>query len=134
MTIANWDPRLETGIDVIDAQHKGLFVAVNDLADSFKSGQAADKARESLAFLAQYTVEHFQTEERFMKAMGYPDLGQHRVEHSRLVSTLQRLQVKQGKGYLVTAEVALFVADWLAHHIHEQDMGYVQFAQGQPKA
>jgi hemerythrin-like metal-binding protein len=128
VTVAVWEPRLETGIDVIDAQHRALFAAVNDLAVSFKSGQATDKARDSLAFLAKYTVEHFQTEERFMKAMGYPNLPAHRVDHGRLVSKLQMLQVKQGKGYLVTAEVALFVADWLTHHIEESDMGYVQFA------
>jgi hemerythrin len=128
MTLAVWGPSLETGIDVIDAQHKALFEAIDTLATSFRAGLAVTKARESLEFLARYTVEHFQTEERFMRAMGYPDLDAHRVEHGRLVSKLQMLQVKQGKGYLVTAEVATFVADWLAHHIHEADMGYVQFA------
>lgn len=127
MTVVEWDPRLETGIDVIDAQHRKLFEAINDLADSFKSGQALDKSRASLAFLAQYSVEHFQTEERFMRSMNYPDLASHRVEHVRLVSKLQTLQVKQDKGYLVTADVAIFVADWLSHHIQEADMGYVRF-------
>lgn len=128
MTVAAWGPDLETGIDVIDAQHRALFGAIQGLATSFREGQAVGKSKESLNFLARYTVEHFQTEERFMRAMGYPDLEQHRIEHGRLVSKLQMLQVKQGKGYLVTAEVATFVADWLAHHIHEADMGYVQFA------
>lgn len=128
MTIAAWDPSLETGIDVIDAQHRTLFDAIQSLATSFRTGDSAHRTKESLAFLARYTVEHFQTEERFMRAMGYPDYDQHRIEHGHLVSQLQHLQVKEGKGYLVTAEVATFVAEWLAHHIHEQDMGYVQFA------
>ncbi len=128
MTLVAWGPTLETGIDVIDAQHRTLFTAIHELAASFREGHAAGKAKESLEFLARYTVEHFQTEERFMRAMGYPSLELHRIEHGRLVSKLQMLQVKQGKGYLVTAEVATFVADWLAHHIHEADMGYVQFA------
>lgn len=128
MTVSTWDPSLETGIDVIDAQHRALFEAIQSLAASFRTGEAAHKTKDSLSFLARYTVEHFQTEERFMRAMGYPDYDRHRIEHGLLVSQLQQLQVKQGKGYLVTAEVATFVADWLAHHIHEQDMGYVQFA------
>lgn len=127
MAVVAWDPGLETGLDVIDAQHRTLFEAVNALADAFKSGRASDKARESLDFLAKYSIEHFQTEERFMRFMDYPDLAAHRIEHGRLVSKLQLLQVKQGKGYLVTAEVAMFVADWLKHHIQEADMGYVRF-------
>jgi hemerythrin len=132
MAVVVWDPRLETGIDVIDAQHRTLFEAVNTLGDSFKSGQAAYIARESLDFLAKYSIEHFQTEERFMRSMNYPDLDSHRIEHGRLVSQLQALQVKHDKGYLVTAEVALFVADWLKHHIQEADMGYVRFIQTRP--
>ncbi len=127
MTAAAWDSRLETGIDVIDSQHKALFEAVSDLAASFRSGQAAGHVKESLDFLAKYTIEHFQTEERFMRAMGYPDLDEHRMDHVRLVSKLQMLQVKHGNGYLVTAEVATFVAEWLTHHIHEEDMGYVRY-------
>jgi len=127
MTVVAWDPELETGIDVIDAQHRTLFEAVNNLADSFKSGQASVQARESLGFLAKYSIEHFLTEERFMRSMGYPDLPSHRIEHGKLVSQLQTLQVRQDQGYLVTAEVATFVADWLKHHIQEADMGYVRF-------
>jgi len=128
MTTTGWEPRLETGIDVIDAQHQSLFAAVHELGEAFKAGQASGKVAESLDFLARYTVEHFQTEERFMKAMGYPDLPPHRQEHARLVSRLQMLQVKHGNGFLVSADVATFVADWLAHHIEEVDMGYVAFA------
>lgn len=127
MTLVEWDPRLETGIDVIDSQHRALFEAINHLAGSFKSGQALDQSRDSLAFLAQYSLEHFQIEERFMRSMNYPDLASHRVEHARLVSKLQTLQEKQNKGYLVTAEVATFVADWLRSHILVEDMGYVRF-------
>lgn len=133
MTVVTWDPGLETGIDVIDSQHRALFEAVNNLADSFKAGQASGKARESLGFLSKYSIEHFQTEERFMRSMGYPELPSHRIEHGRLVAQLQALQEKQDQGYLVTAEVALFVADWLRHHIQEADMGYVRFTRSRLK-
>ena len=124
---AAWDPRLETGIDVIDAQHRTLFEAVHALVDSYRMGQASRQARESLLFLAEYSRVHFQTEARFRRSMGYPDLASHRIEHRRLVARLHTLQEKQDKGYLVTAEVALFLADWLRHHIQGADMDYVRF-------
>ncbi len=127
MVVAAWDPCLETGIDVIDAQHRALFGAIHELSDAFRFGQASAQAQECLAFLTHYTVEHFHTEERFMRSMGYPRLAEHRVEHAELLVKLRAIQDNQTKGYLVTAEVALFVSEWLRHHIHEEDMGYVRF-------
>lgn len=67
MAIAVWSHRYETGIDLIDHQHRTLFDAVNQLAAAFKTGTAQNQVIVSLDFLAGYTVEHFQTEERFMK-------------------------------------------------------------------
>ncbi len=128
MAIAIWSSRFETGIDLVDAQHKALFEAVNRLAASFGAGTTATQVGESLAFLAQYTLEHFQTEEHFMREMGYPALETHRAEHARLVDKVQLLQSRLAEGKTVTMDVAIFLADWLKHHIHGADMAYVRFA------
>lgn len=128
MPIAIWSSRFETGIPIIDTQHKALFAAVNKLADSFKDGTSSSQARESLDFLVQYAVEHFQTEERHMKDMGYPKLTSHMAEHAQLVEKAKALQAKMAEGRPVTVEVTTFLADWLKHHINEVDMGYVEFA------
>ncbi len=112
MSIADWNESFETGIEEIDAQHKHLFEVINRLAACFKAGRAETGARESLDFLNEYTKEHFYAEEEFMRVLGY-----------------QNLIVKMDEGFLITADVATFVADWLAHHINEVDMGYVQFIQ-----
>jgi hemerythrin-like metal-binding protein len=127
MMEADWDPQPETGIDVIDAQHRTLIEAMNDLAEAFRAGRAADQARGSLAFLAQHGGEHFQTEERFMWAMGYPDLAAHRAEHAELTQRLQGLQARHLRGYLVTAEMATLVADWRRHHLHGADQAFLRF-------
>lgn len=128
MPIAIWSTRFETGIPIIDTQHKTLFDAVNRLADSFKAGTSATQAKESLDFLLKYTVEHFQTEEKFMKDMGYPKLTSHMAEHAQLVDKAKGLQARMAEGKPVTVEVTTFLADWLKHHINEVDMGYVEFA------
>ena len=128
MTIAIWEARFETGIPLIDGQHRALFDAINALADSFRAGQASVQVKESLDFLAHYTLEHFDSEERYMREMGYPNLQQHIQEHTQMLARVQDLQVRQEGGFMVTADVALFFADWLAHHINEVDMGYVAFS------
>jgi len=127
MAIAVWSSRFETGIAIIDAQHKSLFDAVNKLADSFKAGTSKAQVKDSLDFLVKYTLEHFQTEERVMKEMNYPKLTSHIAEHTQLIDKAKGLQVKLAEGKPVTMEVSTFLADWLKHHINEVDMGYVEF-------
>ena len=127
MAIAVWNSRFETGITIIDTQHKALFDAVNKLADSFKAGTSKAQVKESLDFLVKYTVEHFGTEEKIMKDMAYPKLTSHMVEHTQLVQKAKDLQARLAEGKPVTMEVTTFLADWLKHHINEVDMGYVEF-------
>ncbi len=67
MAIANWNSRYETGIKVIDDQHRSLFGAVNRRAASFRAGTAGPQARASLDFLGQYAGEPFVAEERYMR-------------------------------------------------------------------
>ena len=100
MAIAVWNSRFETGISIIDTQHKALFDAVNKLADSFKEGTSKSAVKDSMDFLVKYTVEHFQTEEKVMKDMGYPKLTSHMAEHAQLVTRAKELQGKIDMGYV----------------------------------
>ena len=127
MSVAVWSAKYETGIAEIDAQHKHLFEAINTLAACFRDGTASEGTREALGFLNRYTVDHFYTEEEFMRVVGYPTLAQHQREHTDLLTKVQNLLVKLDEGFLITGDVASFVADWLTHHINEADMDYVRY-------
>ena len=127
MTVAIWNSRFETGIDLVDAQHKALFAAVNRLAEALGKPNPGEAVKESLDFLVKYTAEHFGTEEKIMKDMGYPKLTSHIAEHAQLIDKAKALQAKLAEGKPVTMEVTTFLADWLKHHINEVDMGYVEF-------
>ena len=130
MTVAVWNSRFETGIDLIDAQHRSLFEAVNRLAASLSSEPRGEGVKESLDFLAKYTLDHFQVEEHFMGEMAYPGLAAHRAEHARLVNRVQILQARLAQGQPMTRDVTTFYAGWLKHHICGTDMAYVQFMKG----
>jgi hemerythrin len=131
MPIAIWNSRFETGIDLIDAQHKSLFAAVNQLVDSFQEGKARAQVKESLDFLVDYALEHFQTEERFMRAADYPGLAEHMTEHARLLEQVRDLQMDLLDGKAATMDVTIFLVDWLKVHIHESDMAWVYFMKDQ---
>jgi hemerythrin len=130
MPVAQWNSRFETGITRIDAQHKSLFEAVNRLAASLDSEPLGEGVKEGLDFLAQYTLDHFQMEEHFMREMAYPDLASHMAEHARLVNRVQVLQARLAQGQPMTRDVTTFYAAWLKHHICGTDMAYVRFMKG----
>jgi len=133
MPIAVWSSRYETGIALVDAQHQGLFEAVNQLADSFKEGQARNQVVACLDFLVAYTVEHFQTEERFMREDAYPGLAAHADEHAQLMRQVQELQARFVAGQPVTMDVTIFLAEWLTTHISGADMRYAEFVREQQR-
>jgi len=135
MPLAVWSDRYETGIREIDTQHKRLFQAINRMESAYRAGTEETEAQESLAFLARYTLEHFETEEALMREIGYPMLEFHQKEHTELMTQILAMKAKLDGGFQVpldgadfAAHMANFAADWLAHHINEADMGYVQFA------
>jgi hemerythrin len=131
MTVALWNSRFETGIDLVDSQHQSLFEAVNRLAASFGATNMGDEVKESLDFLARYSIEHFQTEERFMREAGFPGLAAHMAEHARLMNRVRVLQDRLAQGKPVTMDVTIFFAGWLKHHICGTDMAYVRFMKEQ---
>ena len=134
LSIAPWSARFETGIGILDLQHQELFEFIETLAESFREGAPAPKIRLGLKFLANYTVNHFKTEEAFMKEMGYPNFMAHVAEHSQLFAKVRHFQTSLMEGGTITLDVAIFLADWLHHHLEDMDMDYVRFARAQDDA
>ncbi len=131
MAIAHWNSRYATGIEVIDAQHRAIFEALNRLAEAFRTGRAPGLVDESLEALLAYTVEHFQTEERYMRELDYPGLAAHQAEHAVLIVKSQELRERYAEGSPVVMDVTIFFADLLQHHINQVDMAMVAFMKEQ---
>lgn len=128
MSLINWSDKYVTGIQEIDNQHKELVRIINELYDAMKQGSANDKTSGILDFLAKYTIEHFQTEEKLMRGYAYPAFTQHKAEHDKLVKKVQELlQKKDGAKLILTLELSKFLSDWLTQHILGQDLAYVSF-------
>jgi len=134
MPIAQWDDSLRTGHQMVDQQHKELFRMVNNLHDAMATGQGKEVLGPTLEELARYTVGHFRAEESLMASTQYPHLEAHRSQHVALTRQVSGLLVefRSGKSVL-TVRVASFLADWLRHHIREEDMAFVQHTQGKAK-
>jgi hemerythrin-like metal-binding protein len=82
--------------------------------------------------LAQYTVEHFQAEEKLMMEAGYSKLNEHKRVHEKLVKEVLDFQRQfEGGSATVTLDLMTFLSDWLINHIKGVDRQYVPTLKGQ---
>lgn len=123
-----WNTRYDTGILVIDEQHRELFAAVGRLRGSVQGGAAPEAIDGLLSELVRLSEHHFATEEAFMAKYGYPDLTQHVAEHASMLTSLHDLLTKFRESHQALAlMVPTFMEGWLRHHISDGDFGFVTF-------
>ena len=88
MAIITWGPTLETGIKIIDEQHKVLVDLINQLHDAMTGGRGPEVMHETFDELRKYTQIHFTAEQELMKEHGYEDYVEHCHEHRVFVDQM----------------------------------------------
>ncbi len=119
-----WSPDLETGVEVVDSQHKELFSRVNRLLDACMTGKGLDEVNETVTFLNRYVVEHFETEEKVMRQAKYEGFEEHRKLHGifrNAIEALARDIRVEGVGPHTVVRVNRTIVGWLNDHIRRVD-------------
>lgn len=75
----------------IDAQHKGLFALINDMAAAMEAREIDRCKALSRDFLAAARA-HFTWEEGFLREVGYPHVEEHAVYHDDLIALAEDAQ------------------------------------------
>ncbi len=127
MALFNWSAQYETGIFLVDTQHKKLVESINTLHDAMKDGKGKEVAEKTLNFLVDYTIQHFTAEEGLMKQKNYPDFNNHKSTHDKFVSEVKELRSKYLAGKVLPMQVSSILSDWLKNHILGTDKKYVPF-------
>ena len=83
---------------------------------------------ELVAELVDYTRYHFAAEEAFARKHGWEDLRAHERMHLELIVWLAEVQLRAARGDFPSIAVLQKLADWLTHHIREEDRRHTQFA------
>ena len=120
-----WTDVNDTGISIIDQQHRGIISAVNSLYFFMRHKQEKEMLASVIATIEQYTKIHFATEEKLLKAAEYPDFDAHKKLHDGLTrrSILVGNECKRNNdayGYL------MFLKDWWIDHINRHDRHYIE--------
>lgn len=118
-----WDSAYDTGIDVIDQQHRKIVDYINQLhnAISTKNDKEID---EVFTNLFDYCVSHFSFEESLMKEYGYQHLEGHRKVHDSFTDRIARYQAEWKQGKDISRRLLSDLKIWLIAHIQKEDQYY----------
>ena len=119
-----WSKVYELGVEQIDAQHRRLFVLVSELTKACIDGVETEKLYETLDFLVNYTVQHFNDEEALQLKYNYPDYERHKQLHEDFKATVGGLVqefVNSGSSAELSSNVNTIVVRWLIQHIQRED-------------
>ncbi len=128
MDFIKWKEAYSVKVEEIDAQHKKLIGLINQMADAMSIGRGRDVLSTVLTELVDYTVYHFNTEERLFQQYGYPEYKKHKKIHAALAGKTRELKESFDRGNKqISIDVMLFLSNWLNNHILEVDKKYGSF-------
>ena len=116
----------ETGIDIIDREHRLLFEIVeraNNLVRSFSGEEDYDKIENILRELKDYTVFHFRDEEEYMQSIDYEGYDSQKRAHEAFIARIDEIDMQKIEGDPKTYLNSLlaFLLGWLVNHILQSD-------------
>jgi len=127
-----WNDDLNTGVSQIDSQHKELLSRFNTLIQASNTIQEAEAVGNYLNFLLEYTIFHFEAEERAMTDRKYPRFAAHKVEHEifkRQINQLYEGYTKHGVNMQVFVMTIRSSGEWLVNHIRKTDKAMAEYLQ-----
>lgn len=119
-----WTKDLNTGIDVIDGQHKQIVEYINQLYDA-RLSRDNDAVGDVIDATVDYTLSHFGFEETLMEEAGYQFAGPHKKVHDLFTKRVAELQSRFKAGEDISEELHKLLARWLFSHIRHDDASYV---------
>jgi hemerythrin len=124
MTHLVWTNDLNTGINVIDGQHRRIVEYINQLHDA---RLAKDRAAvgEVIEAAVDYTLSHFGFEEALLEDADYEFLRPHKKVHELFIRRLSELRTRFKAGEDVSEDLHNLLSRWLFSHIRSDDMNYV---------
>ena len=116
----------KTGIDFIDEQHKVLFEIADKTYNLLKNDFTLDKYDKIVALIEElqnYTIFHFNAEEKYMESINYKRMFTQKVEHDAFIKRIKdvdfsKIDENQDE-YIIN--ILQLLNDWLTGHIFEND-------------
>ncbi|MCX7745281.1 MAG: bacteriohemerythrin [Clostridia bacterium] len=125
-----WKESYAVGVKAIDEQHKELFAKVNQLFEACNHGKGREEINNTIKFLEEYVVVHFNAEQELMNKNSYPAFEEHKSQHQQFIKNFSELKSKiELEGATIHTVMLLnrSVVDWLVKHIGNSDKALGKF-------
>ena len=128
MALLTWSDAQNSGIDATDAEHRGLFDAINALDAAMGSDQERQVVAPLLDRVAEKTRSHFASEEAVMAYAHYPGSALHALKHKLLLDQISAFVARFERGGSTLNQHSLnFLRDWCITHLEKDDKQFGQW-------
>ncbi len=123
-----WKDKYKVGVELIDEQHKELFKRLSEFIQIVQSksdwDERLDKVKETMEFMQEYVVFHFNDEEEYQKKINYPDIEIHKEAHRKFKEGINDYVKIFEQGGFTDEKIQEFSAKlmtWLIMHVGKMD-------------
>jgi len=128
MAFIVWDELYDTGIKTIDDQHKQLVSLINRMFEALMQQKGKEELSYVIEEMAKYAEYHFEVEEKMLSDVDYPEIEEHLVHHDAFICKVDDFRHKfNAQDEALTAEVTIFLTNWLNEHLMVIDQKYVPY-------
>ena len=120
----SWTADLDTGIPLIDQQHRRIVDFINHLEVAKNAGDK-EAVKQIVYDCVDYTLSHFAFEESLQEEAGYKYCKPHKKVHELFTRKVGEYQERVNLGDDVGEELHGVLARWLINHIKRDDADYV---------
>lgn len=119
----NWDNKFDTGVDAVDVQHQKLVDIINRLGSISANQTSYAELDAILNELANYTVYHFEAEEKLMKHYAIDEAHQavhikaHQHFASQVTQAAKILRSSPDISRQLLTPLLKYLTNWLVQHI-----------------
>lgn len=121
----SWTADLDTGIPLIDQQHRRIVDFINHLEVAKNAGDK-EAVKQIVYDCVNYTLSHFAFEESLQEEAGYAYCKPHKKVHELFARKVSEYQERMDLGDDVAEELHATLARWLVNHIKRDDADYVE--------
>lgn len=125
MAYLAWQDDLNTGIQVIDNQHKRIVEMINQLHEAQMQRNAV-LVGQVIEELVDYTISHFAFEETLLEDAGYEFTRAHKKVHELFIKRVSEYRLRFAAGEDIADELKQLLGRWLFNHIRNDDANYAE--------
>ncbi len=114
-----WQDYYQMGDDLVDSQHKDIFILADQLIFSINREELIKNSQ----LIYEHVKEHFSDEEELMEKSGFRNYKGHVREHNAMLEKLADMNQKIAKDNWKEKDIQEFMDRWGKHIIHA-DMAF----------